>query len=202
MAIAKCGGLILDGSTLKMVNGIVTVSGGSPTSGVVANCGGILFDATYFVDVILNGNKDNVSVYYGLDIGLANTGLNEAYNAQYIDHKVIERDGSYVVLSKQNQGRPLLLESGCLNELDSYSTDGFQFFGLTFKNTNIPEALFKDHLANENYQYELGYIAFKTKTVNLNGNYKVTFYHHVQDNYFTFPTQVVDFSEIKKLKNK
>ena len=62
---------------------------------------------------ILDGNKDNVSVYYGLDIGLANTGLNEAYNAQYIDHKVIERDGSYVVLSKQNQGRPLLLESGC-----------------------------------------------------------------------------------------
>ena len=158
-----------------------------------------IFNDTYFVDVILNGNKDNVSVYYGLDIGLANTGLNEAYNAQYIDHKVIERDGSYVVLSKQNQGRPLLLESGCLNELDSYSTDGFQFFGLTFKNTNIPEALFKDHLANENYQYELGYIAFKTKTVNLNGNYKVTFYHHVQDNYFTFPTQVVDFSEIKKL---
>ena len=48
MAIAKCGGLILDGSTLKMVNGIVTVSSGNPTSDVVANCGGILFDATYF----------------------------------------------------------------------------------------------------------------------------------------------------------
>ena len=161
-----------------------------------------LFGATYFVDVILEGNKENVSVYYGLDIGLANTGLNEAYNAQYIDHKVIERNNSYVVLSKQNQGRPLLLESGCLNELDSYSTDGFQFFGLSYKKTNLPEVLYEEHLKNANYQYELGYIAFKTKRLDLNGEYKVTFYHHVQDNYFTFPTKVVDFNEIKKLYEK
>lgn len=158
-----------------------------------------LFDATYFVDVILEGNKENVSVYYGLDIGLANTGLNEAYNAQYIDHKVIERDGSYVVLSKQNQGRPLLLESGSLNELDSYSTDGFQFFGLSYKKTNLPEVLHEEHLKNTNYQYELAYLAFKTKTTNIDGEYKVTFYHHVQDNYTTFPTKVCDFDEIKKL---
>lgn len=48
MSIAKCGGIQLDGSTLKMVNGIVTVEGGNPTSAVVANCGGIKFDATYF----------------------------------------------------------------------------------------------------------------------------------------------------------
>jgi hypothetical protein len=53
MAIAKCGGLILDGSTLKMVNGIVTVSSGNPTSDVVANCGGILFDATYFKKLVM-----------------------------------------------------------------------------------------------------------------------------------------------------
>ena len=48
MSIAKCGGIRLDGSTLKMVNGIVTIEGGNPTSAVVANCGGIKFDATYF----------------------------------------------------------------------------------------------------------------------------------------------------------
>ena len=64
MAIAKCGGLVLDGSTLKMVNGIVTVASGNPTSGVVANCGGILFDATYFKKigkVITDKNVTTVS---------------------------------------------------------------------------------------------------------------------------------------------
>lgn len=48
MSIARCGGIQLDGSTLKMINGIITLDGGNPTSAVVANCGGIKFDATYF----------------------------------------------------------------------------------------------------------------------------------------------------------
>ena len=72
MAIAKCGGLILDGSTLKMVNGIVTVLSGSPTSSVVANCGGILFDATYFKkigNVITDKNATSVSVVMVADCG-------------------------------------------------------------------------------------------------------------------------------------
>ena len=64
MAIAKCGGLVLDGSTLKMVNGIITVASGNPTSGIVANCGGIMFDATYFKKigkVITDKNVSSVS---------------------------------------------------------------------------------------------------------------------------------------------
>ena len=48
MVKAKCGGMLIDGSTLKMVNGIITLADGNPTSAVVANCGGVLFDATYF----------------------------------------------------------------------------------------------------------------------------------------------------------
>ena len=72
MAIAKCGGLVLDGSTLKMVNGIITVADGNPTSGVVANCGGVLFDATYFKKigkVITDKNATNVSVTMIADCG-------------------------------------------------------------------------------------------------------------------------------------
>lgn len=72
MAIAKCGGLVLDGSTLKMVNGIITVADGNPTSGVVANCGGILFDATYFKKigkVITDKNATSVSVVMTADCG-------------------------------------------------------------------------------------------------------------------------------------
>ncbi len=55
-----------------MVNGIVTVSGGSPTSSVVANCGGILFDATYFKkigNVITDKNATSVSVVMVADCG-------------------------------------------------------------------------------------------------------------------------------------
>jgi accessory colonization factor AcfC len=72
MAIAKCGGLVLDGSTLKMVNGIITVASGNPTSDVVANCGGVLFDATYFKKigkVITDKNATSVSVIMTADCG-------------------------------------------------------------------------------------------------------------------------------------
>ena len=72
MAIAKCGGLTLDGSTLKMVNGIITVASGNPTSGVVANCGGVLFDATYFKKIgkiITDKNATSVSVTMIADCG-------------------------------------------------------------------------------------------------------------------------------------
>ena len=63
MMKAKCGGLLLDGSTLKMVNGIITVADGNPTSGVVANCGGVLFDAEYFkkINKVIT-DKDAVEV--------------------------------------------------------------------------------------------------------------------------------------------
>ena len=72
MSIAKCGGIQLDDSTLKMVNGIVTINGGNPTSAVVANCGGIKFDATYFKKVgkvITDKNASAVSSQLIADCG-------------------------------------------------------------------------------------------------------------------------------------
>lgn len=64
MSIAKCGGILIDDSALKIVNGIITVDGGSPTDAVVANCGGLKFDATYFKkinNVITDINAESVS---------------------------------------------------------------------------------------------------------------------------------------------
>ena len=64
MSIAKCGGILIDESALKIVNGIITVDGGSPTDAVVANCGGLKFDATYFKkinNVITDINAESVS---------------------------------------------------------------------------------------------------------------------------------------------
>ena len=63
MVKANCGGLILDGSTLKLVNGIITVSDGNPTSYITSNCGGVKFDATYFKkvgDVITDKKESSV----------------------------------------------------------------------------------------------------------------------------------------------
>lgn len=72
MSIAKCGGIQLDGSTLKMVNGIITLDGGNPTSAVVANCGGIRFDATYFKKigkVITDKEAESVTTELVADCG-------------------------------------------------------------------------------------------------------------------------------------
>ena len=160
-----------------------------------------LSDNTWFVDVKLNSSsKELVSIYYGFDVGLANEGINEAYNCQYIDHNVIKRNNSYAILSKQNQGRPLLLETSSLNEIDSYSTDGFQFFKKEFKLLNCPLALLDSHLENKNLQYEFAYLVFKTKDEVISEK-TYTFYHHIQDNYFTFPTKEVDLNSIIALHN-
>ena len=88
MSIAKCGGIQLDGSTLKMVNGIITVNSGNPTSAVVANCGGIRFDATYFKKVgkvITDKNVTTVSEQLIADCGGL---LLDAAHFAYVDGKL------------------------------------------------------------------------------------------------------------------
>ena len=43
MIKAKCGGMLIDDSTLKMVNGIITLADGNPTSA------GLLIVVVYFL---------------------------------------------------------------------------------------------------------------------------------------------------------
>lgn len=88
MAMAKCGGLTLDGSTLKLVNGIITVADGNPTSAVVANCGGVLFDATYFKKigkVITDKNVETVSDTFIAECGGC---VLDAAHFNYVDGKL------------------------------------------------------------------------------------------------------------------
>ena len=156
-------------------------------------------DDTWFVDVKLDStSKEKISIYYGFDVGLANEGINEAYNCQYIDHNVLHKDNRCIILSKQNQGRPFLLETSAFFAIDSYSTDGFQFFKKEYKKENYPFALKENHLVNENLQYEFAYLVFKSKDEVISSK-EFTFYHHIQDNYFTFPTKEVEFNNIKNL---
>ena len=109
--------------------------------------------------------KVETDVIYIQDLSLADEGAvrtNEAYISQYIDYSVFndEKNG-YVVCSRQNQSQnvgsktafPWLMQGG-LSKTVGFITDGFQFFGLSYKDTNVPEALKKDKLESEKLQYE------------------------------------------------
>ncbi|GGF59286.1 hypothetical protein GCM10010912_00580 [Paenibacillus albidus] len=137
----------------------------------------------WFWDVLLKGEGEEVDLVYGQDVGIADIGAvrsNEAYLSQYIDHAVFEDStNGYVVCSRQNQpqgGRFPYLQQGSLTGAAGFSTDGFQFFGLSYKETNQPESLSQAQLANEVYQYEFAYTALQSQRVQLNGEARFVFY--------------------------
>jgi Cellobiose phosphorylase len=137
----------------------------------------------WFWDIRLQGHGEEVDVVCGQDLGLAAKGAvrgNEAYMSQYIDHKAF-RDGrkGYIVCSRQNQpqgGKLPYVQQGSLTGCRGYATDGFQFFGLSYKATNEPEALGRESLANEIYQYEFAYTALQSERVKLDGEARIVFY--------------------------
>ncbi|MCA1061425.1 cellobiose phosphorylase [Rossellomorea aquimaris] len=158
----------------------------------------------WFWDVTLDGTNAEVDVIYGQDLGLADSGAvrsNEAYMSQYIDHKVFQdEEYGYVLCSRQNQpqssGFPYI-QQGSLNKTIGYSTDGFQFFGLAYKDTNVPEGLKKDSLANEVYQYEFAYSALQSEKVQLNGTQRFVFYGVFKENHETAITSLESQEEIQ-----
>lgn len=137
----------------------------------------------WFWDVTVRGKGITIDVVYGQDIGNADIGAvrsNEAYLSQYIDHSVFEdEDYGYVVCSRQNMpqsgGFPYL-QQGSLTRATGFSTDGFHFFGLSYKETNVPSSLSKPRLANEIYQYEFAYTALQSELVSLDGEARFAFY--------------------------
>lgn len=137
----------------------------------------------WFWDVKLTGQNAEVDLVYGQDVGIADIAAvrsNEAYLSQYIDHAVFEdQSNGYVVCSRQNQpqgGKFPYLQQGSLTKATSFSTDGFQFFGLSYKETNQPESLGREQLSNEIYQYEFAYTALQSERVKLSGETRFVFY--------------------------
>lgn len=137
----------------------------------------------WFWDVKLTGQEADVDLVYGQDVGIADIGAvrsNEAYLSQYIDHAVFEdQSKGYVVCSRQNQpqgGKFPYLQQGAITKAASFSTDGFQFFGLSYKETNQPESLSREQLSNEIYQYEFAYTALQSERVKLSGEAQFVFY--------------------------
>lgn len=127
----------------------------------------------WFWQVRLTGTGQKVDVVYGQDIGNATKGAvrsNEAYMSQYVDHHVTKENDSIIISSRQNQpqdGNFPVVEQGSLNPIVGFSTDGYQFFGRDYKETNQAMALSQAFLANEVYQYEFAYIALQSEQYNV-----------------------------------
>lgn len=139
-------------------------------------------EGVWLWNVELDGNGETVDVVYGQDIGVANKfGVltNELYMAQYLDHKIFETENGFVVCSRQNQAQgesfPYLQQGMAKGKAVGYSTDGMQFFGLSYKATHKPEALSGD-LPSRNYQFEFSYTALQSEKIVLNGKHSVAFY--------------------------
>lgn len=164
----------------------------------------LVTDNTWSYEISLDGNSETVDVVYGQDISIADKGgvlSNELYISQYIDHKVLQGEDGYVVSSRQNQkqscGYPYIQLGSNNIETVGYSTDATQFFGKSYKKTNREEALEHD-LPNENYQYELSYIALQTKKMTLDTNKRFGFYGVFRANH----EKAVDKIEFNEEKTK
>lgn len=141
----------------------------------------VLPSNVWFWDVTVQnqeGKAVDVDVIYAQDMGLADRGAvrtNEAYMSQYIDHKVFDDAArGYVVCSRQNQpqssGFPYMQQGSLMKKSIGYVTDGFQFYGLSYKETNVAEALTKPMLSNEVYQYEFAFTALQTERMMLSSD--------------------------------
>jgi len=156
----------------------------------------------WFWDVNVVANNAQVDIIYTQDLGLAHRGMiqaNEAYTSQYVDYKVFNHQTGYVVCARQNQpqgaGKYPYAQFGALTKAIAYSTDGYQFFGLSYKETNLAKALVSEQLANEVYQYEFGYVALLSKQQT--GVVNETFYGVARDHHETAITELEFFEEVK-----
>ncbi|MFT9267385.1 GH36-type glycosyl hydrolase domain-containing protein [Oenococcus sp.] len=130
----------------------------------------------WFWNIDLSSNSDKAKqaeIFYTQDLGLGLPSFvssNEAYASQYIDHHIEEKAGKITISSRQNQsqnGKLPYLQQGSFNQLSAYATDGFQFFGKSYKTTGIPESLTRTQLPNYNYQYEFAFISLQSMPLNL-----------------------------------
>jgi len=140
-------------------------------------------------DVELDGNGETVDLIYGQDIGVAyknNILTNELYMSQYLGHKIFETENGFTVCSRQNQPQdesfPYLQQGMIKGRAVGYSTDGMQFFGISYKATHKPEALLRN-LSNKNYQFEFSYTALQSEKFKLEGKHAVTFYGSFRPNH-------------------
>lgn len=135
-------------------------------------------DGVWFWNVSVQGNGESVDFVYGQDLGVSSCGSifsNELYVSQYLGHSIFNTKSGYVVCSRQNMpvldSNPYVQQGVIGNQAVHYSTDATQFFGLSSKDTEIPEAL-HCNLEDVNKQYEAAYTALQTPLMKLDGSMK------------------------------
>ena len=164
-------------------------------------------EGIWFYDVEVDAKDKTVDLLFTQDVGLASRGMiqsNEAYTSQYVDYQVFEDDvQGYVVCARQNQPQGTdtfpYLQLGALTKATSYSTDGYQFFGLDYKSSDVPVAVFDTTLADEVYQYEFGYVVLKSEVKS--GTVKETFYGVAKDTQLTAVTSLDYLEEVQAAYN-
>lgn len=156
----------------------------------------------WFWDISLSGECNKADIIYSQDIGIGSKGsvnTNELYVAQYLGHSIFEGDYGYVICSRQNieqEGTYPYLQQGSLGiRTAAYSTDGTQFFGLSYKKTNIPEALL-GNLPSKNKQYELSHTALQTEIFSLSGTKQFSFYGICKSNH---PEAIKEIEYVQEL---
>ena len=162
-------------------------------------------DGAWFWEVKLRGNQETVDLLYGQDIGNASAGAvqtNELYTAQYLGHSIFTTEQGYVICSRQNmeqEGRYPLIQQGTIGiRAAHYCTDGMQFFGLSYKETNQPESVSKD-LPDRNYQFEFAYTGLQTEQLRLEGEGKAVFYGYFRESIETAVDEPIPSSVIADL---
>lgn len=154
----------------------------------------------WFWDITLAGSGQTVDLLYGQDISIApenNVYTNEFYVSQYLGHSVFDGANGHVVCSRQNMPadeRYPYLQQGVIGaKAAHYATDGMQFFGLSCKETGIPEAL-SGNLADYNLQYESAYTGLQTEQFCVDGTKTLSFYGCFRDDHPGAVTEV-EFQE-------
>lgn len=118
-----------------------------------------LHEHGYFYDVAFAGLSQTADLVFSQDLGLAEEGAlrsNEAYTSQYIDIRAVEAESGYRLLAKQNQaqnGAFPQIEVGSFQPTVAYATDGFDVYGLSYKQTGELSGLKQPKLASRIYQY-------------------------------------------------
>ncbi|MDD3368352.1 MAG: hypothetical protein PHP50_05580 [Lachnospiraceae bacterium] len=165
-------------------------------------------DKLWFWEIELSGKGEVVDLLYGQDIGNAsikNVLTNELYTAQYLGHTILPSEAGYVVCSRQNQeqeGKFPYIQQGTLGiKAIHYSTDGFQFFGTSYKTTDRPEILSKD-LPDVNYQFEFSYIGLQTEKICLDSSKQAMFYGLFQENHEDVVTEIENLDRMKECYTK
>ncbi len=148
---------------------------------------------SWFFDIDLKGDNVNCEVVFGGAIMLAPPG-NEPYTCQYIDTKVFEP----ITICNRHTINHNYIQVGSFSKLDSFSTDGYQFFGLDYRENNIIRALKQEHLESCIYQYEFNFAALQTEKINLKGHKNIVFYCHFNENKEKAVTEIIDVELIKK----